>query len=55
MSHDRKIKRRKGGSSHVRMSVSEYERIKRESEEWGKSIPELLREAYFLNSPKNGN
>ena len=40
-----------GGSSHVRMSASEYSRIERDSIKSGKPIPELLREAYFSKPP----
>lgn len=48
---DTKSQRVIGGSSHVRMSRTEYKRIKRESELLGKSIPTLLRESYFRKPP----
>ncbi len=47
MSQNNITKSTKGGSSHVRMSLSEYNKIKKDSETLGKSIPELLRKSYF--------
>lgn len=51
MSKTKQLELQIGGSSHVRMSASEYSRIERDSIKSGKSIPELLREAYFSKSP----
>ncbi len=52
MSQNNIIKLTKGGASHVRMSPSEYDRIKKDSETSGKSIPDLLRESYFSQPPR---
>ena len=52
MSKNRQLKLISGGSSHVRMSSSEYEQIKKDSEASGQSIPDLLREAYFSQPPR---
>ncbi len=41
-----------GRSTCVRMSPQEYTRIRNESANSGKSIPELLREAYFNSPPR---
>ena len=41
-----------GGSTCVRMNAKEYERIRKESQSTGKSVPELLREAYFSSAPR---
>ena len=51
MSKNRQLKLILGGASCVRMSPSEYEQIKRDSEASGKSIPKLLRESYFSRPP----
>ena len=52
MSQNNIIKLTKGGASYVRMSPSEYDRIKKDSETSRKSIPELLRESYFSQPPR---
>ena len=46
------IKLSTGGASYVQMSPSEYKRIKKESKESGKSIPDLLRKSYFGLLPR---
>ena len=51
MNKNNVIKLSPGCSSHVRLSPSECKRIKKDSKVAGKSIPELLRNAYFKNLP----
>ncbi len=51
MNQNNKTKLSKGGTSCVRMSPSEYKRMKKDSRTSGKSIPELLRDSYFGNLP----
>lgn len=51
MKENTKLKLTYGGRSHVRFSSSEYEQIKKNSKESGKSVPELLRNSYFGKLP----
>ncbi|MAV92001.1 MAG: hypothetical protein CL676_11330 [Bdellovibrionaceae bacterium] len=52
MSKQEQLELQIGGSTCVRMSSQEYSRIRKESNKTGKSIPELLREAYFSTPPR---
>ena len=52
MSKSEQLELQIGGSTCVRMSSQEYSRIRKESKNTGKSIPELLREAYFSSPPR---
>ena len=45
------MKRSDAGSSHVRFTEDQYSRIEDDARIYGKSIPELLRAAYFGSLP----
>lgn len=51
-SKNRKTNFQIGGSTCVRMSTKEYLQIVKESDLTGRSIPKLLREAYFGRPPQ---